>query len=795
MIKKTEIQVFFASMAFLFLETAVFHVLLFTRSHLEANLVISYALLGLGIGSLVTFFLKDRGSLHFPAVVGFFVLSITLVFINVTRFPGLVHLSPFMILPFAVGNIIITQAFRRGNTNRIYFSNLLGAFAGIIFSVAFIPTLKTENAVLLCIGVLCLLGLLFSQGVPYGRTIRSLSLLFLIVSLGTMGLNLRWHFLDLEVITRSAGSVGSTKDVFQLQTAGRPFFLSRDSLVARISLLKAESDHQAVGYDGTVNSSYHVVCFDGSANDVVENTAPIMYRNDPRIPFMYFENGRQVRLFSQPPRVFIIGTSAQGIVKSIKFLTGDDSLIQGVEINPAIVKLMENQLFEPSAEAYRNVDVEIMDGRAFLKHSGARYDLITLMNTYITENIGYFGEPDFIHTTEAFGEYLDHLKEGGFLLLEERDVDRLSRFAIYRLLHNLLTVLKDRGAAEPEKHFFIYNVNPDKKKPRGGWYTFIVVKKTPITPEERNYFLRWIDARRNIEYILKQETDVDMDFTYQHHTQLEYLHGVKNGTDYSRFIQAPDRDSFWGEEVRLTPTTDDNPYIFDIARDRRDVRALVRKVGIVCGVLVFFAAAILFRTGGKRAVLPSIPFLFYFTALGLGYFIIEIMLMKFYQSYTGSPTYSLIFVLGGLFLSSGLGSYFSRRYSPWKIILSFIGILVFSLYHMYGNRHLLDAVRAPVLLENILVAVTIFPLGFCMGIPFPLGIETVKKSFSERQVPVFISVNALVSAFGIPFGLYLSVSLGFLRTAMIGVGFYAFAMGLYWLISRRGARGPVLRWS
>jgi hypothetical protein len=79
-----------------------------------------------------------------------------------------------------------------------------------------------------------------------------------------------------------------------------------------------------------------------------------------------------------------------------------------------------------------------------------------------------------------------------------------------------------------------------------------------------------------------------------------------------------------------------------------------------------------------------------------------------------------------------------------------------------------------------------------MGIPFPLGIETVKKTFSERLVPVFISVNALVSAFGIPFGLYLSVALGFLRTALIGVGFYAFAMGLYWLISRRDARVPAL---
>ena len=60
---------------------------------------------------------------------------------------------------------------------------------------------------------------------------------------------------------------------------------------------------------------------------------------------MFFKEKEQRTLFSKSPRVLIIGTSAEGIVKSIKFLVKDYLLIDSVEINPAIVKIMQNELF------------------------------------------------------------------------------------------------------------------------------------------------------------------------------------------------------------------------------------------------------------------------------------------------------------------------------------------------------------------------------------------------------------------------------------------------------------------
>jgi hypothetical protein len=59
-----------------------------------------------------------------------------LAFLNITRAPRFVHLSPFMIPPFMMGNIIITYFLRAENSNRMYFHDLFGATCGLFLSIA-----------------------------------------------------------------------------------------------------------------------------------------------------------------------------------------------------------------------------------------------------------------------------------------------------------------------------------------------------------------------------------------------------------------------------------------------------------------------------------------------------------------------------------------------------------------------------------------------------------------------------------------------------------------------------------
>ena len=697
-------------------------------------------------------------------------------------------MSPLLIFPFLVGNVIITYFFRSENSNRIYTLDLTGATCGIFFSVIFIPLLKTENALLLCITVMCVVGFLFSGQGKNSRVFKTIFTALFIVFLSTLAANLQWGFLELEKIT-TAGGKEQGKDCSWFVRRGLPFLFSRDSLVTRVSVFSYKSEPEIRAYDGSTTTEGHWVCFNGDSNDTLDATPLSVFRNDPRIPFMYSENGVQHTLFNPPPRVFIIGTSAQGIVKSVKLLVGDPALIDTVEINPAIVKLMRNELYELSGRAYEHVDVKTIDARAYLKHTDTRYDIITLMNTYTEHNIGYFGEPDFIHTRDALDEYFDHLSDDGFLLLEERDVSDRTRYAIFRLVNNFVVVLKARGHSRPERHFFIYNVNTDKRKDRRTWYTFIVVKQNPLIPLEIDYFRRWIASRHNIEYVLEQEPSPDMDFTYNFHTRLEYLSGEKTESDYARFLQVPARESFWGPDIRMTPTSDNKPYIFDVFAGRKEIRALLVKLGVLCLIICLIALAVFLVTRESQRAAGVVPFLLYFIMLGLGYFIVEIALLKFYQSHTGSPTNSLIFVLGGLLFSSGVGSRFSKGYAPRKILWAFCGIALFSVYHVFVSRRLLNWLHAAVWVENLIITATVFPLGFCMGIPFPLGLENVKRIFTAVHVPLFVAVNSLASAFAIALGLYLSIALGFMATALIGVGCYACALMVGFLAPPRPGAG------
>ena len=173
-IRRQEIQVFFTAFVFFFLETSLFHLLQYTHSHLESTLVISYALLGLSIGALAAYLFKNTHTLNFPLLILCFVAAILLAFINITRFPGFVRLSPLLIFPFLVGNVIITYFFRSENSNRIYTLDLTGATCGIFFSVIFIPLLKTENALLLCITVMCVVGFLFSGQGKNSRVFKTI---------------------------------------------------------------------------------------------------------------------------------------------------------------------------------------------------------------------------------------------------------------------------------------------------------------------------------------------------------------------------------------------------------------------------------------------------------------------------------------------------------------------------------------------------------------------------------------------------------------------------------------------
>ena len=54
-------------------------------------------------------------------------------------------------------------------------------------------------------------------------------------------------------------------------------------------------------------------------------------------------------------------------------------------------------------------------------------------------------------------------------------------------------------------------------------------------------------------------------------------------------------------------------------------------------------------------------FLLYFLAIGVGYILVEVALIQKFVLFLGHPTYALTVVIFSLLVSSGVGSFLSRR--------------------------------------------------------------------------------------------------------------------------------------
>ncbi|MBN1647902.1 MAG: hypothetical protein JW874_07710 [Spirochaetales bacterium] len=144
---------FFAIFMFSFLvialETLNFHILQLVTSYLHSTLIIGIALLGIAMGSLISFYLGRFNIMRImfvSAILLFF--SIILGYYNVLNI-GEYRFPFFMIFPFLFASIIITSVFTLQNTNFMYFANLTASALGVIFPVLFLPLFKSETSLML----------------------------------------------------------------------------------------------------------------------------------------------------------------------------------------------------------------------------------------------------------------------------------------------------------------------------------------------------------------------------------------------------------------------------------------------------------------------------------------------------------------------------------------------------------------------------------------------------------------------------------------------------------------------
>jgi len=89
------------------------------------------------------------------------------------------------------------------------------------------------------------------------------------------------------------------------------------------------------------------------------------------------------------------------------------------------------------------------------------------------------------------------------------------------------------------------------------------------------------------------------------------------------------------------------------------------------------------------------------------------------------------------------------------------------------------------LLNSTIIALTIFPLGFSMGIPFPNGIERVKECLSKKHTSIFFAINSIFSTFAAILSLWLTIYYGFMTTFLMGIICYFIATVLFYIYTKQ----------
>jgi hypothetical protein len=732
--------------AVIFLEIVFYQVLSIFSVYLAANSIISIALLGGAIGGLIGYFTAHR--VPFPAMItASLILPVSILsvlaylFTPMDSISSILIVSLLMMVPFVCAGMVISITLVRLASHVTYFVTLIGSGLAAFLVNMSLGSFREENSLIFLAALTGLAACCFIVPYRVGRVRRWLMCLAVLGVLGILAggiLNMTYDSLNI-VRTKL------TRDNPQAEV-----LFSRSSYVGRYDVLQA-SPHP------TLLQSYE----NGHRSDTIRKWPAENYQIDPRLPNCLIEN----------PDILIIGLAGDGITKTAKFL---GEKVYGVEINPAIVSMQTNELVEWNANSYEGIDVSVMDGRSYVEQSELQFDMITLENTHFNRGSGTAGEgreptPEYLYTSEALHSYLDHLTSDGVVVVEEPVFVSLREVPVWKLLFTMRQVLLERGYPQPEQHLFVFQWTT-----RTANFIQVLMKKTPFTEQEVSGLLNWLDDIDNIQTI-EQTTGYPVG-PIQAKTTILHHPNQASSTTVSQVLRGEVNDDFL-QEHNIQAITDDSPFMFDVDPSHSNLKKAYSYVLFLVLPLVPFL--IWFLGQRRRASLGLLPHMFTVALTGLGYLLIEMVLIQRYELFLGSPVATFSSVVGTLLVFSGLGSLWSGRIGKKGVYYSLgIIILLLILYQYLAPSFFSLAAQLSLPVKIILAVVSMAPLGFFTGVPFPYVLRSGKVEISASVAAMLYAVNAAFMALAVPLAFNLSTNWGLAATFLIGIFIY----GAVWLL-------------
>ena len=468
---------------------------------------------------------------------------------------------------------------------------------------------------------------------------------------------------------------------------------------------------------------------------------------------------------SGPGRTLIIGGGGGRDIYTA--LSSGQASVDVIELNEGIRSVVDDNLARFSGSPYSRPQVHttIGDGRSILAARDTKYDVLHIgFTNTLSANAasGFVLTENNLYTIEAFQEYFDRLRPGGVL-----DFSRIRRGGAgdegIRATVLMLAALEREGVPQPERNIVVVL----GRDILGQESVTILARRNPFTPEELAT-LRQLATERGRGVV--------------------FAAGGPYVDEWKKLADAPGWRSFCENyRMNVCPSTDDKPFFFNMTRlsqvttsasdaDTDPFQILLITLGILVA-LSALAFLLPFRFARERAR-PTVGSLSYFAAIGLGFLLLEIVLIQRFVLFLGFPTYALSVVLFALLVFTGIGSAISARFTQTRrVLLVALGVVVvLTVVGAYGLQPVLRGLISLPFAARVAVAVGILaPLGIVLGTAMPIGLRRF-QALHPSGVPYAWGVNGVASVLASVFGVALAINFGFAVTTLIAAACYVGAV-------------------
>lgn len=740
--------------------------------------VVSLALLGLGAGGIFVHFFRPQvpgghnrfgslavlASLVALAIPFSIILMVLIGYVDALQDNILFYCLLFFI-PFFFTGVLLAEVFRMfpAISARIYGADLVGAAIGSLGVVLVLDVLGGINTGFLLGVVASIAALLFTLPV-LRRSMRRviISAASFLIAVALLGANLVGSYLpDIPV-----SGVNPDKEMsFALASSPGEIIETRWSAFGRTDLVGFNSNPEVmkIYIDGAAGTP--MFQFNGDLNEPGPAISSLKTDFPGYFPFFFLQE-------EERDSALVIGPGGGRDI--LLALMGGVGQVTAVEVNQDMVDIVRGyaQYNGGIYTDFDNVTVVVDEGRNFLKRQKEKYDLImlSLPVTQTSRSLeGYSLTENFLFTTDSINDYLEHLTEEGRLVVVTHN-----DLTTWKLISISLAALKERGVSNTAAMSQIYMLGLSA----ADIHPVFVLKKTPFELEEtllRHEKMLQLGYEPNLSY-----------FPYL--TVPGAVNPVLNGLSDGRIaFKDVERNMANSLGLDISPATDNSPFFYKMEVGIPQPVSLVFWPSVVLLLLVILVPLLYWKKKSQRGETRpkdrrspnQVPFrsVLLFSMLGIGFMLVEISLIQRFVLFLGQPVLSLAALLFSLLIGAGVGSIYSGRLSPERIIrgivITSLAIAILIISYVFLLPFLFDLLLGLDLIIRLLTtAAILIPLGFLMGFPFPLGIRALKELKAESYIPWMWGINGVGSVLGSALTIVIAISFGFTQALLLGAVCY-----------------------